>query len=83
MSKDVELNKTEVTNENTSTQTMTIYDTIIANMTPEVLADLGVRLVTINSTELCWVTSAGQLYPFDAKAQAVSAELTWLQSPTK
>ena len=37
----------------------TIYDVVMANMTPDTLADLGVKLISVNNSELYWVTSAG------------------------
>lgn len=58
----------------------TIYAAIMASMTPEKLADLGVKLIYVNNSDLFWVTSVGQLYPFSNRAQAVEAEYTWLLS---
>ena len=58
----------------------TIYDVVMANMTPDTLADLGVKLISVNNSELYWVTSAGQLYGFNARAQALAAERAWLGS---
>lgn len=58
----------------------TNYATIMSNMTPEVLAGLGVRLISVNSNELYWVTTKGQLYGFNAQNQAIKAEYDWLMS---
>ena len=58
----------------------TTYESIIASMNPHRLADLGVKLVVVNSSELFWVTSTGQLYAFGDRQAALSAELSWLLS---
>ena len=58
----------------------TVYEVVMASMTPQKLANLGVKLVSINSRELYWVTSVGQLYEFNAYDQAVQAEYNWLMS---
>jgi hypothetical protein len=60
-----------------------VYDIVMANMTPEKLADMGVRLIYVNNSELFWVTSGGQLYPFNDRAHAVEAEYNWLISSVK
>ena len=57
-----------------------IYQVLMAKMTPEHLASLGVQLVQVNSSELFWMTSVGQLYPFNNKQAALAAEYTWLMS---
>ena len=57
-----------------------VYDVIMANMTVEKLADMGVRLIYVNNSDLFWVTSGGQLYPFNDRAHAVEAEYNWLRS---
>lgn len=57
-----------------------IYQVLMASMTPEHLAVMGTQLVQVNGRELFWMTSVGQLYPFDAKQQAVQAEYNWLMS---
>lgn len=57
-----------------------IYQVLMARMTPEQLATLGVQLVQVNSTELFWMTSVGQLYAFNNKQAALEAEYKWLMS---
>jgi hypothetical protein len=59
---------------------VTVYDIVMANMTIDKLADLGVKLISVNNCELYWVTSAGQLYTFGARPQALAAERAWLSS---
>jgi hypothetical protein len=58
----------------------TMYQVVMAQMTPEMLASLGVKLISVNNSELYWVTSAGQLYAFNAQQQALEAEYAWLMS---
>lgn len=58
----------------------TIYQVIMARMTPEQLAGLGVQLIQVNGSELFWLTSIGQLYPFSNKQAALEAEHAWLMS---
>lgn len=58
----------------------TQYAAIMASMTPDQLAAMGVRLISINGNELWWVTSTGQLYAFGAQQQAIAAEYRWLLS---
>lgn len=57
-----------------------VYQVLMARMTPEQLAGMGVRLIQVNGEELFWMTSVGQLYPFGSKQQAIVAEYTWLMS---
>ena len=58
----------------------TVYEVVMSTMTPQKLANLGVKLVSVNSRELYWVTSVGQLYEFNAYDIAVQAEYNWLMS---
>ena len=58
----------------------TVYQLIMSRMTPEHLAGLGVQLVQVNGSELFWMTSIGQLYPFNSKKAALEAEYIWLMS---
>ena len=57
---------------------MTKYEEIMKNMTPETLATLGVKMVTLNNTELYYVTSSGQLYPTNEYDRALVHEYNWL-----
>ena len=58
----------------------TVYHLLMAKMTPEQLAGMGVKLIQVNGEELFWMTSVGQLYTFDHKKEAIVAEYTWLMS---
>ena len=58
----------------------TVYQVLMARMTPEQLAGMGVKLIQVNGEELFWMTSVGQLYPFTSKKEAIVAEYTWLMS---
>ena len=58
----------------------TVYEVVMASMTPQKLANLGVKLISVNNMELFWVTSVGQLYEFGAHDVAVQAEFNWLMS---
>ena len=58
----------------------TVYQVLMARMTPEQLTGLGVRLIQVNGSELFWMTSIGQLYPFSNKQVALEAEYAWLMS---
>ena len=60
-----------------------IYQLLMSRMTPEVMAGMGVKLIQVNGDELFWMTSVGQLYPFNAKKEAILAEYTWLMSEPK
>lgn len=61
----------------------TVYAAIMASMTPETLANLGVKLVSVNGEELFWMTSVGQLYVFNNRRAALQAEYDWLMSEPK
>ena len=58
----------------------TIYEVIMASMSPQQLANMGVKLVSVNNEELFWMTSVGQLYTFNNKQHALEAEFAWLMS---
>ena len=58
----------------------TVYEMVVAAMTPDKLANLGVKLVSVNNSELFWVTTTGQLYQFNAYNMAFEAEYAWLMS---
>ena len=57
-----------------------VYQIVMARMTPEELTNLGVKLISVNNSELFWVKSVGQLYPFNDKQSALTAEYQWLTS---
>jgi hypothetical protein len=58
----------------------TVYALKMSKMTMEEMATMGVQLITVNNSELFWVTSVGQLYPFDNRQKAIEAEYAWLNS---
>ncbi len=58
----------------------TIYEAIMRTMNAEQFAVMGVQMVQINGEQLFWMTSTGQLFPFNAKLKAVEAEYAWLMS---
>ena len=58
----------------------TVYHVLMARMTPQHMANINVQLVQVNSSELFWMTSVGQLYPFNNKQAALEAEYAWLMS---
>ena len=78
---------TEVNKEPVSTSMpappSTIYEVLMSRMTPDQLASLGVKLISVNNSELFWVTTTGQLYNFDSKQRALEAEYAWLMSTPK
>ena len=61
----------------------TVYEITMARMTPEIMANMGVKLISVNSSELFWVTSTGQLYGFAERRKAIEAEYNWLMSEPK
>lgn len=60
-----------------------VYQVKMSTMTPQELALLGVRLISVNNESLYWVTSVGQLYKFEDKESAFEAEYLWLMSDVK
>lgn len=54
------------------------YDAIMEKMSPEAMAELNVRLVTVENRRLFYMTSAGQLFPTDKYEDAVRFEYQWL-----
>lgn len=58
----------------------TRYDAIMKQMTPEILARTNVHLVLINGTDPFYMTSIGQLFPFDKLNEAIQFENQWLMS---
>ena len=59
---------------------MRVYDKVIKNMTPEMLAEITTKLVTVNNEQLFYMTSSGQLFPPDKYSEAVKYEYDWLTS---
>lgn len=54
------------------------YDTIMTAMTVERMAELRVKLISVNGRELYYVTSSGQLYNMSEYNQAIQHEYNWL-----
>ena len=61
----------------------TVYETKLASMTIAEMANLGVKLISVNNDSLFWVTSFGQMYKFDERSKAFEAECLWLMSKVK
>lgn len=64
---------------------MTNYEKIIAEMTPEKFAQISLKPVLINNSEMCYMTSSGQLFPFANAKEALQFEYNMLmmQIPTE
>lgn len=56
------------------------YDKIMEEMTPEQLATQRVKLVILNQSEPFYMTSRGQLYPFNNLNSAIIDEFNYLIS---
>ena len=54
------------------------YENLKASMTVETMAELGVRLVSLNNRELYYMTSTGQLYTMNNYEAALQHEYNWL-----
>lgn len=54
------------------------YETLMNTMTPERMAELNVKLVTVNNRDLYYLTSTGQLYLTNQYEDAVRHEYNWL-----
>ena len=39
---------------------------------------MSVKLITVNNSQLFWVTSSGQLFPYENRESAVRYEYNWL-----
>ena len=76
----VKIKGDEPTSDTIAAEPRFVYDVVMANMTVEKLAEMGVRLIYVNNSDLFWVTSGGQLYPFNDRTHAIEAEYNWLRS---
>lgn len=56
------------------------YDAIMQSMTPERMAEVNVKLVTVNNTNLFYMTSSGQLFNTNQYDDAVRYEYRWLMT---
>lgn len=54
------------------------YETLKNSMTVERMAEMGVRLVSLNNRELYYMTSTGQLYTMGDYNAALQHEYNWL-----
>lgn len=61
-------------------RTHTFYDREMSTMTPALLASKNVQLVWINNDKLFWLTSSGQLFPYDQHDYAIKYELNALMA---
>ena len=59
-------------------RTMTNYDVMMEEMTVEQLAMKNVQLVIINNTEPFYMTTTGQLFPFNSRKDAIEFEKRFL-----
>lgn len=62
---------------------MKIYDKMMNEMTPERLAEVNVKLVTVNNRNLFYMTSTGQLFVMEQYEDAVEYEYNWLMREVK
>ena len=54
------------------------YEAMMQQMTPELLAEKNVRLVTVDNRSLFYLTSSGQLFNSTDYEAAVHHEYNWL-----
>ena len=59
---------------------MTNYEKLMSEMTLGKMAVEGVKLILVNNREPFYVTSTGQLVPYDKFEQAVQMEYQWLSA---
>ena len=57
---------------------MTNFEKTMRAMTPEIMAELGTKLVVINNRDVFYLTSSGQLFPTDDYQAALRYEYNWL-----
>ena len=56
------------------------FEKIMSNMTPESMAELGVKLISVNNRDLYYMTSTGQLFYTADYQSALQHELRWLMT---
>ena len=54
------------------------YDILMAQMTPERMAELGVKMVNVDNRRLFYMTSSGQLFTVEDYQAALQHEYNWL-----
>lgn len=59
---------------------MTNYEQLMKEMTPEIMCAERVKMITVNQSELFYVTSRGQLYNLDNLQGAMADEYRWLMT---
>ena len=57
---------------------MTNFEKLVNSLTPENITEMSVKLITVNNSQLFWVTSSGQLFPYEKRDSAVRYEYNWL-----
>ena len=57
---------------------MTVFEKIKEDMTIETLAEMGVRLVSVNNQQLYYLTSSGQMFAYSRYNEALNHEFQWL-----
>ena len=57
---------------------MTNFEKLVNSLTPENITEISVKLITVNNSQLFWVTSSGQLFPYENRESAVRYEYNWL-----
>lgn len=57
---------------------MTNFEKLLNSLTPENITEMSVKLITVNNSQLFWVTSSGQLFPYEDRESAVRYEYNWL-----
>lgn len=57
---------------------MTNYEKLMSEMTPEKFANIALKPTLINNSEMCYMTSTGQLFPFANVKEALQFEYNWL-----
>lgn len=59
---------------------MTNFEKLLNAMTIETFMDMSIRLVVVNQSKLCWLTSSNQLFDYDNYNAAFNHELHWLMT---
>lgn len=59
---------------------MTNFEKLLNAMTLETFMDMSIRLVVVNHSKLCWLTSSNQLFDYEHYNHAYQHELNWLMT---
>ena len=57
---------------------MTVFERIRDNITIDAMAELGVKLISVNNKQLYYLTSSGQLFDYTRYGEALNHEYQWL-----